>query len=83
MNRTVWIIAMWLCGCFSVYVVAAEKPMIEPLFRTVDLDQGETAEVTLSNGKTVTLKLLEVHETRGRLHGAVRRAVGYLDVIVK
>jgi len=51
-----------------------------PLVRTLDLNDGETAEVTLSNGATATVKLLARHETIGSLRGAVRKAVVDLEV---
>src|ERR1044072_3497662 len=45
-----------------------------PLFRVVDLNRGEAAQVTLSDGKRVNVKLLEVDETRDAIRSAVRLA---------
>jgi len=62
-------------------VALAESPAeIEPLFTLVDLRIGEGAEVTLSNGDTVRVKLLEVHEKRDNLRNAVREATAVIEV---
>jgi len=52
-------------------LLAAEK---SPLFRTVDLDIGETQELKLSNGATARVKLVGLKETRDSVRDAVRRA---------
>lgn len=44
------------------------------LLRAVDLDLGESAEVELSNGQRVIVKLVDLKETRDSLRDAVRRA---------
>src|SRR5262245_48410100 len=46
----------------------------EPLFRTVDLDVGESAEVTWPAGGKARVKLIEVKEIRDDLRKVVRRA---------
>jgi murein DD-endopeptidase MepM/ murein hydrolase activator NlpD len=52
---------------------AAEKPEPRsPLFRVVDLNRGETAQVLLSDGKKVGVRLVEVEESRDPLRSAVR-----------
>src|SRR4029079_13889225 len=43
-------------------------------FVAVDLNSGESQEVTLPSGKKVTVKLLDLQETRDSLRNAVRRA---------
>ena len=53
---------------------AGETPAIEPLLRVVDLKVGEQADVELSNGKTATVKLVDLEETRDTLRNAVREA---------
>jgi murein DD-endopeptidase MepM/ murein hydrolase activator NlpD len=53
---------------------------IDPVFRAVDLDVGQSADVKLSNGKTVTVKLLSVAEQRCEMRNAVRRAVACVEV---
>ncbi len=45
-----------------------------PLFRVVDLNRGEAAQTTLSDGKKVNVKLLDVDETRDAVRSAVRLA---------
>ena len=46
----------------------------EPLLRAVDLNLGESAEITLSNGVKATAKLLDLQEQRDTLSHAVRVA---------
>src|SRR5207244_12935607 len=46
----------------------------EPLFRTIDIDRGETQEVKLLGGQKVTVKLLDVQDERDSLRSAIRRA---------
>jgi murein DD-endopeptidase MepM/ murein hydrolase activator NlpD len=53
---------------------AGQAPAVEPLLRVVDLNVGERAEVELANGKTVTVKLLDLEEKRDTLRNAVREA---------
>ncbi len=56
---------------FAASLPAAELPVS---MRTVDLDVGETQEVVLPAGTKVTVKLLDLKETRDDLRGAVRIA---------
>jgi hypothetical protein len=59
----------------SVAVWAAPPtPSRTPLLRSVDLDVGESAAVTLSDGTTAQVKLLAVDENRDAIRSAVRRA---------
>jgi len=51
----------------------AEKPTIEPLMRVVDLNVGQQRAVKLADGKTTTVKLLDLQETRDKLRNAVRQ----------
>jgi hypothetical protein len=53
---------------------------IEPLVRVVDLDVGESAEVTLCDGSTTTVKLLNLEEARDDVCFAVRRAEVTVEV---
>jgi len=55
--------------------VRAAEPRINPLFKTVDLNVGQSADVKLSNGKTVAVKLIGLKEHRCEMRSAVRRAV--------
>lgn len=59
---------------------SATRPRIDPLFRAVDLDVGQSADVKLSNGKSVTVKLLALKEHRCEMRSAVRRAVATVEV---
>ncbi len=65
---------------FVPTIHAGEAPPVEPLLRTVDLNVGEQSEVKLSNGKTVTVKLLDLEETRDTIRGAVRKAEVTVEV---
>jgi murein DD-endopeptidase MepM/ murein hydrolase activator NlpD len=47
---------------------------VTPPFRTVDLNVGQSQEVTLDNGFKVVVKLLDLTEQRDSLRNAVRRA---------
>jgi len=53
---------------------ARAVPARAPLVRVVDLDVGETQDVTLCNGKKVSVRLVELTETRDSVRSAVRRA---------
>ena len=60
---------------------SAEEPVnIEPLVRVVDLNVGESADVTLCDGSQVTVKLLDLKETRDNVCFAVRRAEVTVEV---
>ncbi len=45
-----------------------------PLVRVIDLNVGETGSLSLPDGSTATVKLLDLKETRDDLRGAVRSA---------
>ena len=66
----------WLALHTLLHALAAENasPATLPLFRVVDLNRGEAAQITLSDGKKVNIKLLEVDETRDAVRSAVRLA---------
>jgi murein DD-endopeptidase MepM/ murein hydrolase activator NlpD len=61
-----WLV-LWLAG-------VAGAAAVEPLVRLADLDLGEAQEVTLSDGRTVNLRLVAVEEQRDELRHAVRSA---------
>lgn len=63
-------------------LLAAKPPeaTLIPLHQTLDLNLGESQEVTLSNGKKISVKLLDLRETRDSLRKAVRRAEVTVDV---
>ncbi len=48
--------------------------------RTVDLNIGESADVVLGDGKKITVRLIDIKETRDSLRGAVRLAEVTADV---
>ncbi len=54
---------------------AAPPRADDPPFRAVDLNVGESAEVALSDGKTVRVALVALKEHRCEMRDAVRRAV--------
>ena len=53
---------------------ARTAPARTPLVRVIDLDVGETQEITLCNGKKVSVRLVDLVETRDSVRSAVRRA---------
>jgi len=53
---------------------SAPQDPLDPLFRAVDLNVGESAEVALSNGRTVRVTLVALKEHRCGMRDAVRRA---------
>lgn len=63
-------------------LIAAQLPadVMAPLSRTVDLNLGESADVVLADGKAVTVKLLDLHETRDPIRNAVRLATVRVEV---
>lgn len=66
-----------LCSLLAALPAAMAElpsPTLEPLVRAVDLNQGETAEVTLCNDRTVEVTLLECESTRDPIRNAVRLA---------
>ena len=71
--RTNHRITVFMLVCFLApsTLIAA---IIEPLVRAVDLDVGETHQVTLHDGTRATVTLLELTEKRDSVRNAVRRA---------
>ncbi len=49
-------------------------PSLKPLFRSVDLNVGQSATLTLSDGSTANIKLIALDEKRDDLRNAVREA---------
>jgi PKD domain/Peptidase family M23 len=56
------------------------EPTRTPILRVVDLDIGESSQVTLADGKTASVKLLQLEETRDELRNALRRAQVRVEV---
>ena len=65
---------------FSVAPSVYAAPAVEPLVRTVDLNVGQSQEVTLCDGAKVTVELLDLKERRDSVRKAVRRAVVRVNV---
>jgi hypothetical protein len=53
---------------------------LKPLHSTVDLNVGEERLVELPDGRRTTVKLVSLRETRDKVRGAVRKAVGTIEV---
>jgi murein DD-endopeptidase MepM/ murein hydrolase activator NlpD len=58
----------------SLLAAAPPEPTLSPLLRAVDLNRGESADVTLCDGTPVQVKLLDLEETRDSVRDAVRTA---------
>lgn len=71
-----WIIALLPAIGFAV----DHPPAINPLVEVVDLNVGETVDVTLSDGSRARVKLIGLKETRDSVSSAVRRAVVTVEV---
>jgi murein DD-endopeptidase MepM/ murein hydrolase activator NlpD len=66
---------------FALQTLAAQAPKdSSPLFRVVDLNRGDVAQVQLTDGKKVNLKLMDVSEVRDPIRSAVRRAQVTLEI---
>ena len=67
--------------CLSASVVGQGlQPTIPVSMRTVDLDVGESQVVVIADGKKVTVRLIDLKETRDELREAVRRAEATVEV---
>jgi len=79
-----WILFIAIFGALaSTTTVAAKEPpapTLEPPFQTVDLDIGESREVKLSNGRTVSVKLLALKEIRDEPRQAIREARATVEI---
>ena len=64
----------------STPVLADHPKPVDPLFVLADLKIGESADVKLTNGETVHVKLLDVKEKRDNLRNAVREAIAVVEV---
>jgi murein DD-endopeptidase MepM/ murein hydrolase activator NlpD len=65
-----------------IFVVHAQPPLPTkpPLVRVADLKVGESQEIELHNRKKVTVKLVDLQETRDDIRGAVRVAKVKVEV---
>src|SRR5687767_3251141 len=68
------------CWCvFQSFAAEAPRDSL-PLFRVVDLNRGETAQVQFGDGKKVDVKLTEVTERRDPIRSAIRLAQVTLEI---
>src|SRR4029078_940002 len=63
-----------------VSVAELPTPTLKSPFVAVDLREGESEEVTLTNGQKVAVKLITVQDFRDSLRGAVRRSEVKVEV---
>lgn len=73
---------LFASACLFVSALHADlpKPTMEPTVRSVDLKIGETAEVTLADGKRAKVKLLDLKEKVDSMAAAVREAKVQVEV---
>jgi len=53
-------------------VMGGDEALLDPLFRSFDLDVGQSREVTLADGAVVTVKLIGIKEKRDPVRDALR-----------
>lgn len=73
MSRHVLAAAFTVVGLLA-YAAEPPKPTREPLVRTIEINVGQSQEMPLADGKKVTVKLLDLKETRDAIREAVREA---------
>jgi hypothetical protein len=73
MNRSILFLPISLFFTTSI-IAQGPSPTLPSPFQVVELNVGESQEVTLSNGRKLTVKLLDLQEQRDNLRSAVRRA---------
>src|SRR4051794_4974151 len=61
-------------------ISAADDKPLPTLSRSIDLNIGESQEVTLSNGKQTTIKLIDLQESRDSVRNAVRVALVKVEI---
>ena len=74
MTRTTVLAALSVLSLVVLPSAPAREPTIDPLVRTIDLDVGQEADVTLCDGSSAKVQLLDLDETRDDLRQAVRLA---------
>jgi len=82
MNRflLVWAASiLWSFAAQAQSEPALPEPTLDPPFQTVDLNVGESRQVTLS-GRTLAVKLIDLKEQSDSLREAVRRAEVQVEV---
>jgi len=64
-----------LCEAIFFFLFLSNHVVLQqPLFRTVDIDVGETKQVQFSDSKRAIVKLLSISETRDKARSAIRDA---------
>jgi hypothetical protein len=71
--------AAW-CALPGSAVAGPPKPTLEPLVQVIDINVGQSQEVQLAGGKKVTVKLLDLKQSRDPLREAVREAQVLVEV---
>jgi hypothetical protein len=74
--RTSWalfIAALFIAALFAP-LASSQEATSRALFRTIDLNRGDSQEVELADGKKAKVKLVDVEETRDSLRSAIRVA---------
>lgn len=69
-----------LATAWALPLQAQPPAKLQPLFRAVDLNVGDSQEVELADGSKAHVKFLDLKETRDSLRQAVRRAEVQLEV---
>lgn len=74
------LVAGFVLSHLSLAVAQPPAPTVEPLVRTVDVQMKQPQQVRLADGKQVSVKLLDVKETRDPLRDAIREARVLVEV---
>ncbi len=64
----------------SLPAIGSDEPRLDALFCSVDLDVGQSREVTSADGTKATVRLLEVRENRDPVRNALRGAEVTVEV---
>jgi len=80
MFRSLLIASVLLCSLASLTTAQDSTEVINPLVRVVDLDVGDAQDVVLCNGKTVSVKVLDLLERRDKIRNAVRSACVKVEI---
>ncbi|HZK80837.1 MAG TPA: PKD domain-containing protein [Humisphaera sp.] len=74
------LLALAFLSSYPATAPAIEPPTRDPILRTVDLDLGQSADVTFSTGVKAIVKLLELQERRDSMSDAIRDAKVKVEV---
>ncbi len=76
-------VALFFCLLLSFgfpRMARAETDPISVRFQTIDLDIGQSAEVSLPDKTPVSIRLIQIDETRDTIRHALRKAVATIEV---